>query len=238
MISLVEAKPGQGKTVYATYRIMEALEMKKRSLTVATNIDTNIPHSDRFFFVRDWDDILKLIYTHVNRSAMSKKREGSLLIVLDELSLLMNARNWDSLPMDVQYILRAHRHFGVDILGFSQSVKDIDVAYRRLVQKLYSVSRVGTLPFGKFPYGPWGMFVVLEYDSDDVEKDRSERSYLPLLWNPPELVCADPWVFRAMDSWEMLQIPDRTIRKVDHQQLICKQHGPQCPDLRTKIAHV
>lgn len=229
MISLVEAKPGQGKSIYATYRILEMLAFKKRT-RIATNMPLNLPEKikGRIIVVNDWQDIRRVMYEHFAKISHDKKSEGSLLFILDELSLLLDANNWDSLPQEVKFLLRQHRKFGVDILGFSQSVKDIDVKYRRLVQRLYVVKKVLVLPIPKFPVG---LFYLREYDSDDVDKERVEREPLPILWNPPEFVLATPHVFRTADSWAIFEIPNAGQKIVEHVNVICAQHGKDCVHL-------
>jgi len=229
MISLVEAKPGQGKSIYATYHIIEYLAFKRRT-RICTNMPLNLPPGAlaRITHVSDWRDIKSVMYEHLARSSRDRKSEGSLLFVLDELSLLLDANNWDSLPMDVKFMLRQHRKFGVDILGFSQSVRDIDVKYRRLVQRLYVIKKVFVLPFLKWPIG---LFYLREYDSDDVDKERVDRVPLNLLFHPPEIVLATPHVFRSSDSWAIFEIPNAGQKIVEHVNVVCAQHGKDCVHL-------
>jgi len=164
-ITLIEAKPGQGKSVYATYRILGAL--RRKNIKVATNIDVIVPekYTHKFHRVNDWVEIKALIYKHMEGLAKNRSREGSLLLVLDELSILLDAQSWESLPNEVKFILRQHRKFGVNVIGFSQSVKDINVVYRRLVQFLYTIKKIAVLPIKKFP---WGIFFIREWDADEV----------------------------------------------------------------------
>jgi len=236
MISLVEAKPGQGKSTYATYMIMDMLIFKK-NIKVATNIPLSLPESKKrrnLYHVNDWQDIKKLMYEHIENTTRDRKIEGTLVFVLDELSILLDANNWDNLPQEVKFLLRQHRKFGVDIIGFSQSVRDIDVKYRRLVQRLFTIRKLFVVPIPKYPYG---LFWVREWDSDDVDKEKQERNPLPLIFNPPELVLADPAVFRATDSWALFELNKSPVRIHDHVTNICALHGADCPDLKHKISH-
>lgn len=224
MIYLYEARPGQGKSVYATYKILSAIKRKK--YYVATNIQDIDIKNERFKKVQTWKDIERVIYEHL--AHVGKGREGSLLLVLDELSLLLDARSWDTLPTQVKFILRQHRKFGVDVIGFSQSVKDIDTVYRRLVQRLFVIKKIFVWRY-KIPFG---FFWVREYDSDDVDKDRSERNALPILTNMPELLFIDPWVFWSMDSWALFVPPPQVI-EVRHYTHKCEDSN--CT--HTKVIH-
>jgi len=196
MISLCEAKPGQGKTTFGMKLIDDYLNFSFRKYKVASNIPTVMKH-ERYTQLpaTGWQPILELIYAHLEADFEDVKKEGSLIIILDELSLLLNARNWDSLPPEVQFILRQHRHFGVDIIGFSQSVMDIDVAYRRLVQNLFSITKLFVLPIRGFVFG---FFMIRDYDSDDVEVKRREREPVGF----PRFKYVDPVIYRLFDSWK------------------------------------
>lgn len=202
MISLYEARPGQGKTTYAMKMIDDLLHFSLRKYKVASNVPTVVQH-ERFISLppSGWDPVLEVIYQHLEKDFDDVKKEGTLVIILDELSLMLNARNWDSLPNEVQFILRQHRHFGVDIVGFSQSVQDIDVAYRRLVQNLHSIHKIAVLPL--LGVGSYGLFMIRDYDPDDVEVKRREREPVGF----PRFKLIDPPIYKMFNSWERYRFP-------------------------------
>jgi hypothetical protein len=197
MISLLEARPGQGKSVVATYLIDDYMS---RGYTVGSNLPVDL---DGMQLVNSWDDVLALMKKHLEyveeRKKEGKNPEGGLVFILDELGMWIDARQWDSLPTFVKFILRQHRKFGVDIIGFAQSVKDIDVTYRRLVQNLGVVSKWGVakIPFG----GVHGLFRLSYYDSDDIDKDKEARRSQGFLAG--RFIYADPFVFTLFDSWHI-----------------------------------
>lgn len=229
-ITLYEAKPGQGKSVYATYRILNAL--RRKNIKVATNMDVLVPvkYQSRFYRVNDWYEIKAIIYKHMDGLAKNRSREGSLLLVLDELSILLDAQSWESLPNEVKFILRQHRKFGVNVFGFSQSVKDINVVYRRLVQHLFTITKVFVLP----TKWAWGVFLIREWDSDEVDVDKRERTPQSLFTTPPELCLVDPWVFQAMDSWALFELRNKGLRVMEH--VIHKCEDVACT--HSRIVHV
>jgi Zonular occludens toxin (Zot) len=229
-ISLYEAKPGQGKSVYATYRILNAL--RKKNIKVCTNMDVIVPqkYSTRFTRVNDWTDIKKEIYKHMDGLGRKHGAEGTLILVLDELSILLDAQSWESLPNEVKFILRQHRKFGVNVYGFSQSVKDINAVYRRLVQHLFTIKKIFVWRW-KWPVG---LFFIREWDSDDVDKDKVERNPLPLMSMPFEFCLVDPWVFKAMDSWALFELRNKGLRVMEHVTHVCEDKDCK----HTKIVHV
>lgn len=228
MIALVEAKPGQGKSVYAIYRIVHLLMLHPK-IQIRTNIPIEFPerfkrkYGDRVKYVNSWQDIKTEMLTQVH-SVMSRSREGSMIFVLDELSLLLDANNWDNLPQEVKFLLRQHRKFGVDILGFSQSVRDIDVKYRRLVQRLFTVSKVFVWSW----FFPVGVFYLREWDADDVDLEKRERVPLSLLRYPPELVVVSPSLFAISESWKVFNVQKHPVRIVEHVEVLCALHGKNC----------
>lgn len=228
MIALVEAKPGQGKSVYAIYRMIHVLMLRK-DVQVRTNIPIKFPprfdkkYGDRLGYVATWQDIKREMMTQTS-DVMSKKREGTMIFILDELSLLLDANNWDNLPQEVKFLLRQHRKYGVDILGFSQSVRDIDVKYRRLVQRLFTVSKVFVWPY----FFAFGVFYLREWDSDDVDLEKRERQPLSLLRYPPELVVVSPSIFAVADSWHVFEPLKTPVRVVQHVEVVCDLHGANC----------
>jgi len=192
MITAIEAKPGQGKTVYCTYLIERYL---RRGYKVVTNVRTRFPKAT---YASTWEDILKHIYEHCSDDAtMSKGREGSLKIVLDELQIYLNSRNWEKLPLEVQLLLSQHRHYGVDIIGATQSTKRVDTIFRELVQVLYRLRRITV--FSLFGH-TFGWFALREYDADDIDKDKNEREPVGF----PSVYYVDPPVFKSFNSWQKL----------------------------------
>lgn len=67
---------------------------------------------------------------------------GSLLI-LDEASIKFNNRNFKSMSMAAISWLKLARHYGVDVVVFSQSYEDMDITIRRLANTLWHVRRCG-----------------------------------------------------------------------------------------------
>lgn len=56
------------------------------------------------------------------------------VIVLDEAQNLLDARNWENLPLEIANKLRQHRKHSLDLYGTTQNMGTIDINLRRLVQ--------------------------------------------------------------------------------------------------------
>lgn len=70
-----------------------------------------------------FDDITELI----------EIRDG--IIVMDEAQNLLDARNWESLPLEFSNKLRQHRKHNLDLFATTQNMGTIDINMRRLVQR-------------------------------------------------------------------------------------------------------
>jgi len=188
MITVIEGRPGTGKTVFLVYKIVKYLSY---GYIVYTNVDIDTQYLSpdectRLHRIDSLEDIVNL-------------REGK--IVLDEVQTYLNSRNWDKLDIRFQLLLQQHRKRGLDIIGATQSVKRADVVFRELVHYFYSVKKIFVIKlFGS----AYGLFSIVQYDPDSIEKDRD--GYVRIGW--PRLVVADPFVFKVYDTTQEYKIDD------------------------------
>jgi len=57
------------------------------------------------------------------------------IIIMDEAQNLLDARNWESLPLEFSNKLRQHRKHNLDLYATTQNMGTIDINMRRLVQR-------------------------------------------------------------------------------------------------------
>lgn len=179
MITVVQGRPGMGKSVFLVAEIMRWL---KRGFNVYSNIEISFPDNsslkDKFHLISSLEDIIKL-------------REGK--IILDEVQTYLNSRNWDKLDIRFQLLLQQHRKRGLDIIGATQSIKRADVVFRELVQVFYEIKKIITFKlFGK----GFGFFFLREFDPDDTETSQSTKK--PIGW--PRPFFADPVLLELYDT--------------------------------------
>jgi len=80
----------------------------------------------------------------------------------------------------------------------------------------------------------WGLFIIRQWDSDEVDKDRIERTPQSLFIYPPEICLVDPWVFKAMDSWALFELKNKGLRIMEHVTHKCED--PNCN--HSRVVHV
>jgi len=203
MISLIEGRPGQGKTVFLTMKIIEALE-KGRNVYANLTLNTDampVAWRSRYTRVETMEEVTRL-------------REG--LVVLDEIQIYLNSRNWDKLPPQFMLFLQQHRKRSLDILGATQSVKRADVVLRELVQFFYTVEKL--ISFTVQGHG-FGLFLLRQYDPDSMEGDKQARQKQG--W--PSLVYADPFALRLYNTLEEYVPEDLTGRRIVKEFVMTKK---------------
>lgn len=207
MITVVEGRPGMGKSVWL---VAEILRWLRRGRTVYTNVQINDEailrkYDGRLFLIESLEDIITL-------------REGK--VVLDEVQIYLNSRNWDKLDIRFQLLLQQHRKRGLDIIGATQSIKRADVVFRELVQVFYRIRKVASfrLPFTKLAFG---FFYLREFDPDQIESSGDKTRQSALTWPLPFF--ADPYTFSIYDTTQEYQPENRIGQRVIEEYVITEK---------------
>jgi len=101
-----------------------------------------------------FDDITELI----------EIRDG--VIMMDEAQNLLDARNWENLPLEFSNKLRQHRKHNLDLFATTQSLGTIDRNMRRLVQKWSHCSDI----FALFGLRNPSLFTIHKREYKDIDK--------------------------------------------------------------------
>jgi len=158
MITVIEGRPGMGKSIFL---VNEILRHMSRGHDVYTNVMLMLPNT-RKKWIQHYHYIESL-------EECTELKQGK--IILDEVQTYLNSRLWDKLDIRFQLLLQQHRKKGLDIIGATQSIKRADVVFRELVQVFYRINKVFAF---KFPYTKQslGFFIFREYDPDSTEGSR------------------------------------------------------------------
>lgn len=164
MIYAFTGKTGSGKT----YMMIEAIYPKwLNGVNVYSNTkldfekfggkqDSNIvDNPENFSFIEKVSYFVKGIIYKILKKELKVKKRGKIIyfediteileardgvICMDEGQNLLEARNWEALPMEFANKLRQHRKHRLDLFTTTQNLGTIDINYRRLVQKWYHVT--------------------------------------------------------------------------------------------------
>jgi len=183
MITIIQGRPGMGKTLFGVDTILAELPRRKVFTNIQIKLKPNSKYQKNYQYITNLEEII---------------HEKNGLIVLDECQHYLNSRKWDKLPDEFQLMLQQHRHQQLDIIGFTQSVKRADVIFRELAQRFFDMRKVFTIKlFNK----AIGLFIIREYDPDSMESP--SRQYDPIGW--PKVFLADPILFDTYDTYQNFQ---------------------------------
>lgn len=206
MITVIQGKPGMGKSVFLVSEIERKLKQgKKVYSTIDIKFNEKSTLKKNFSYIRP-EEIMDTINT---------LREGE--IVMDEIQAYLNSRKWDSLAIETQVFLQQHRKRGLNILGACQSIKRADVVFRELVQVFYGIKKI--FSFTLYGY-PMGLFWLNEYDADSIES--GSRDYEKIGWGRP--IFFDPVTFKLYDTTQEYHLPDK-LHWLKHSIKKCQECG-------------
>lgn len=126
------------------------------------------------------------------------------LILIDEASIDFNNRGFKTLPQNVIAFAKLHRHYGDDIIMFSQSYDDMDITFRRLATRFVLV-RPSIIP--KFIlFRPMRKFITIDKESHQIIEGY-DWDWLGIRWRymPP--------LWKLFDSYEAPPLPQKEFTK-------------------------
>lgn len=76
-------------------------------------------------------------------STLGKYEYSDCLLLIDEISLICDSRDWKNFNSDLRYFFTNHGHYNVNIYYCSQWFTDTDIKIRRMTEQLYYIERKG-----------------------------------------------------------------------------------------------
>ena len=143
MIYLYSGTPGSGKSLFANNEIRFQLNRRTPRPVIANfelAKDAPIKHPDMFHYLPNSELTAEYLTDFAtdfwNAPDAPEFREEYLLIVLDEVQLVANSRNWakDKNRMELLEFLSQHRKYGYKIIMIAQAAKMIDNQFRMLIE--------------------------------------------------------------------------------------------------------
>lgn len=177
MVQGVFGLPGSGKSTYLA-------KLAKKSFKKYDRVYSNFYIKDCYQL--DFDTLGLVDYS-------------DCLILIDEISLFCDCRNWKNFSSDMVYFWTNHRHYNVDIIYCSQSYADCDKKIRNLTDSLYYIRS-----------GPFGFSLVRQIDKVfNVDSDITEGYRLSGL---PQLIWRRRY-YKMFDSFTRKTLPPNTAKK-------------------------
>ena len=133
MISAIFGLPGSGKSLtlsYIAYRAVNGKSINWHGLYLSTakyaRIYTNFPFEGAYKL--DFETLGKADY-------------NNCLMLIDEIQLFADSRNFKTFGDNLKYFFSMHRHDKIDIVYASQSFDNVDKRIRSLTDRLYYVDK-------------------------------------------------------------------------------------------------
>jgi len=124
--------------------------------------------------IRHWKDLEELI----------DLRDCDLII--DEVGTYFDSRTFKDLPLEIRLWLAQASKLGVDIWGSAQDFAQVDIAFRRLTNELYWISKITGSPRPSKTRPPvkriWG--ICTKRQMDPVGYDEQKKAFNNIGWLP------------------------------------------------------
>jgi len=194
MKTMIVGKEGSGKTLIMgreTEKVVYRNARLAKKTGIVRPIVSNINYSDAFHaFAMDKGVPIRK-WRHI--SELETMTECDLFI--DEVGAYFDSRTFEYLPLSTRLWLAQAQKLGVHIWGGAQDWGQIDVSFRRLVNRIYEVKKVigtrrpsKTLPAGKYRWAislQWRL--VPNSDSDLADTKPMSIIPVPILTLPADM---------------------------------------------------
>ncbi len=151
MIYLYSGTPGSGKSLHTAKIIYDYCNARRDRLIFSNfEVDTSkFRHPERYIYIDNYNlDVSILEKRAIEFFQNHKRREGSLVLILDECQILFNSRSWsDKNRMGWLTFFSQHRKFCYDVYLISQYDIMIDKQFRTLIEYEYIHRKVTNIGF-------------------------------------------------------------------------------------------
>lgn len=134
MISGIFGLPGSGKTLYLSYLADRAV--KGKNLNFANQFYSMFQHYETVYTTFPFCGACKLDF-----EMLGKAKFENCLILIDEIMMFCDSRNFKSFGENLKFFFSQHRHFGIDVVYASQAYDDVDKKIRNVTDSYYYISR-------------------------------------------------------------------------------------------------
>lgn len=148
-VNLVFGLPRSGKTSFLTWAGLRAL--KGKSVVCGYGLH-KFDIGDFAPYERVYSNFPLSGAYQLDFSQLGKVTFENCLILIDEIMLLCDSREWKNYGKELRNFMALHGHWKVDILACSQGYSDCDVRIRNLAEKLFYLRR----------YGSWSSITPIE----------------------------------------------------------------------------
>lgn len=210
MVIEIHGFPGAGKTTVLTMIAQRALQGKSTlGLPKTTQVFTSFPCVGCY---------------QLDFFQLGKLNFHDCLIIIDEISLYADNRNFKNFSDALLYFFKLHRHANISLVWCSQSATDADKKIRGVTEKSYIIDAYGIFTAIK-PIEKWHS--VRDGEPKEVFRLGKLRSWK---W------CCRPHWYKYFDSYDRKPLPDfePELWECDFQEVVSHQNEVQNVELSKK----
>lgn len=166
MIYFYSGTPGSGKSLHVARDIYNRLNKNKKNPRVIANfmINTNmIKNRNAVFIYKDNEDLTVGYLLDYALKNHTLGQENQTLVVVDECSIIWNAREWQNNHnrMDWLKFFTQHRKLGYNMIVISQNDRQVDKQIRMQFEYEIKHRKVNNFKIGRLL--PFSAFLAIEY---------------------------------------------------------------------------
>lgn len=152
----------------------------------------------------------------LRRDDLGKYNFENCLILLDEAMNDFDNRATKDFTDELKYFFSNHRHYGCDVIYFTQAYDEVDIKIRRNTEMLYYLKR---LPFGFSLYRPIYRKIIIDETNGEIKfgYDIGNIFSVRLFWRPK--------YYKYFDSYERKKLLP-----------LLPRHSKQNPFPKTKLS--
>lgn len=139
------------------------------------------------------------------------------VILIDEISLHADNRDFKSLSQQVKQFFILHRHYHCDIIWFTQQYDGVDRKIRELTTCLYYIRSAGMFSYAV----RIDRFIWVHKEQKQIQVGYKISNFIRILFawlNGSLKICFRPKYYRYFDSFEAPLLPFKMFSKVDLQR--------------------
>lgn len=170
-------RPGHGKTQWTVKKLRQILwrnwkwrRKTKQLRKVYVNFDIKPKHLEK------WKDYIIRFKDPEELIAIEDAD-----IFIDEVARYFEARDWEKLSPDLRTFLQEHDKVGCDIYANTQTPRSVDVAFRRLCERVWRVTKLlgSRRPSKTRPpiRAIWGVCLLQELTPESFSKEFEDERY-------------------------------------------------------------
>lgn len=177
-IDVITGRAGSGKTQMLCQNLLDVLrrnEKYRKRTGILRQVHTNFPLTEQYS-----EKYKEFLVVHDNEKyvkEMSKLEDCDIFI--DELLYHFDAVRWKELDIKAKRFIAIHRHLGIEIYSTSQDFAQVDIAFRRLTDRLYYLVKIVSSREPSATKPPvkriWGLSIVYTIPPTDYKEDQKEN---------------------------------------------------------------